>query len=65
MANRRPMLMVNFSRQADVYCSICGEGFPLHGSAQYLIDAFTFHVRKEHTQADAAARITGKAAEKD
>ena len=54
------MLMVNFSRQADVYCSICGTGFPLHGSAQFQIDVFTFHVHKEH-----AASVGDQDAEKD
>lgn len=65
MANRRPMLMVNFSRQTGVYCSLCGTGFPLHGSAEYLIEAFTFHVHKEHGREDATASVGGQDAEQD
>ena len=50
MGKRQPMLMVNLSRETDVYCSLCGAGFDLHGSAEHLIEAFKFHVQKEHIQ---------------
>ena len=50
MGKRQPMLMVNLSRETEVYCSLCGAGFDLHGSAEHLIEAFKFHVHKEHIE---------------
>jgi hypothetical protein len=48
MASKTPTLMVNVSNPQHLYCSRCGFGFALDGTAQYLLDSFVLHVRTEH-----------------